>query len=89
MNISLKDQLSAIENQKYPFVRRDGTVRAIVLNENDEAGTVMIATAVVGQKVRPPRYGADVPRAYNMPVEATIRNVSKDYFENNYWEGSN
>jgi hypothetical protein len=94
MNVSLKDQLSAMERKKYPFVRRDGGVRAVILKDmrlpcDFEEGNLLIATVPVGQKTREPRFGADVPRAYDLPHEATIRVVSAEYFDNNYWEGVN
>lgn len=88
MNVSLKEQLSTMESKKYPFIRRDKGARAAIL-ANCADGELLVAAVPLGQKVKTPRYGADVPRAYGVSSDATIRKVSVEYFDNNYWEGVN
>ncbi len=89
MNVSLKDQLQDVLNTKFPFVRRDGAVRACILHESQDTNTLLIATIVVGNKPAKWSRGANEPRAYNVPTEATIRAVDGEYFDNNFWEGKN
>jgi len=94
-NVSLKDQLQDMNAAKYPFVRHDDNgVRAnplAVFNHN-ETGEEMVLAAFVDlhKRHRINRFdGRDVARAYNVDTEATIRCVTAEYFNNNFWEGKN
>lgn len=94
-NVSLKEQLQDMSSKKYPFVRHDGRVRANVLASfNNESGEDMLLVAVVDpnpyKSHRNHHFdGRDVARAYNVDTEATIRCVTAEYFNNNFWEGKN
>ena len=89
-NVSLRDQFTTIQNNNYPFVRRDKEVRARVLAAFDDK--VLIATFIPNGPRNNRRVGGrpnPLYRAYDLPESATIRVVTTDYFENNYWEGKN
>jgi hypothetical protein len=88
MNVSLRDQFTTIQNNNYPFIRRDKEVRARVLASFDDK--VLIATFIPNAPRNNRRVvGRPNPlyRAYDLPESATIRVVTTDYFDNNYWEG--
>ncbi len=97
MNVSLRDQVKAMVTntrdnalvEKYPYVRRDGGVRAKILDACVDGDSMLIATVDPSRKAPKPRYGADTPRAYDVGHEATLRVVTTAYFDNNYWEGKN
>jgi hypothetical protein len=94
-NVSLKEQLQDMSSKKYPFVRHDGRVRANVLASfNDENGEDMVLVAVVDPNPYKRHHnhhfdGRNYRRAYDVAIEATIRCVTAEYFENNFWEGKN
>lgn len=70
-NVSLKDQLTTMANNDYPFVRRDKEVRARLLESFLDADGVeqVIIETIVPKK------------------EPCKRVVTVEYWENNYWEG--
>lgn len=96
MNISLKEQLQDMSSKKYPFVRHDRRVRANVLASftSDDNGVDMVLVAVVDpnpyKSHRNHHFdGRNYVRAYDVAIEATIRCMTAEYFDNNYWEGKN
>jgi hypothetical protein len=93
-NVSLRDQFTTIQNNNYPFIRRDKEVRARVLasfnDSEDGIDKVLIATFIPnGPRNNRRVAGRPNPlyRAYDLPESATIRVVTTDYFDNNYWTG--
>lgn len=74
MDVSLREQMTTLKNNEevasYPFVRRDGGVRARIIVDNPSFDYLLIETV----------HGRTDPLK---------RTVTRDYFDNNYWEGAN
>lgn len=74
-NMTLKEQLIQRTEGEYPYVRRDKTVRALVIAEYKDADTGVDMVLIETMEPR---------RRFREPCKRT---VTKEYFDNNYWVG--
>ncbi len=90
MNSFAESLMTAINDgttYKYPYVRRDKAVRALIVNtfkdDNVESDHGSDHNMVLMETVQVDRKGS-----IDYRFDPLKRIVTKEYFDNNYWEGN-